>query len=617
LLVASHLPSGPAIFGPKLVAQLWKDEMQSLEQKQLKDTDEVGRVDVLTFELIKNSLSEIADEMMTTLVRTGRSVNTTQALDCSAGIADSEGQLLAQALALPGHMGTFPGVMRVVFDRFGTEFRPGDVYISNDPYSVGLHLPDIVVVRPLFAAGDHIGFALAVVHHVDIGGLAAGGMPTYATEVYAEGLRLPLLRLYDRGQRNETLIDIIRANVRVPDLVIGDLMGEVAACHVGQSRLETLVRDYGIADFRNATRQLLDYSETLCRHMIAGWPDGVYRFEDVVDDDAHGTKALTIRGVVTIEGDSLQIDFSESDPQCRGPINCPIHSTFAGALTAVQCVLGATIPANAGLFRAVSVTARPGTFVSPMEPAATCNRALTLARVADVVFGALAQAVPDRVPACSESMTSPMTWSTRTASGEALVWVDNHISGRGGLPTMDAQEGIAPFVYNANNDSVEVTEASFPLRFERFRLVPNSEGAGRYRGGLATERLYEVVSPWSDLTYRSDRHTSRPWGLAGGHPGQNSEVFIRRDGQRLDTEPKFTRRLQNGDVLHSLMQSGGGWGDPLDRDPLAVLEDVLDEKVGLDRARSIYGVVLTDDGTGVDEQATDRVRSDLRELRRK
>ena len=608
---------GPAIFGPKLVAQLWKDEMHSLEQKQLKDTDEVGRVDVLTFELIKNSLSEIADEMMTTLVRTGRSVNTTQALDCSAGIADSDGQLLAQALALPGHMGTFPGVMRVVFDRFGAEFRPGDVYISNDPYSVGLHLPDIVVVRPLFAAGDHIGFALAVVHHVDIGGLAAGGMPTYATEVYAEGLRLPLLRLYDRGQRNETLIDIIRANVRVPDLVIGDLMGEVAACHVGQSRLEALVRDYGIADFRNATRQLLDYSETLCRHMISGWPDGVYRFEDVVDDDAHGTKALTIRGVVTIEGDSLQIDFSESDPQCRGPINCPIHSTFAGALTAVQCVLGATIPANAGLFRAVSVTARPGTFVSPIEPAATCNRALTLARVADVVFGALAQAVPDRVPACSESMTSPMTWSTRTASGEALVWVDNHISGRGGLPTMDAQEGIAPFVYNANNDSVEVTEASFPLRFERFRLVPDSEGAGRYRGGLATERLYEVVSPWSDLTYRSDRHTSRPWGLAGGHPGQNSEVFIRRDGQRLNTEPKFTRRLKNGDVLHSLMQSGGGWGDPLDRDPLAVLEDVLDEKVGLDRARSIYGVVLTDDGVAVNEQATDRLRSDFRELRRK
>jgi N-methylhydantoinase B len=260
--------------------------------------------------------------------------------------------------------------------------------------------------------------------------------------------------------------------------------------------------------------------------MIAEWPDGDYRFEDVVDDDGHGTSNLTIRGVVSVRGDCLHIDFSDSDPQVKGPVNCPIHSTFAGALTAVQCVLGAAIPANAGMFRVVAVTARPGTFVSPLEPAATCNRALTLSRVADVVFGALAQVVPDRVPACSESMTSPMTWSTRTPEGETLVWVDNHISGRGGLPTMDAQEGITPFVYNANNDSVEVTEASFPLQFKRFGFIACSEGAGRYRSGMATERLYEVIAPEATLTFRSDRHTSRPWGLAGGLPGQNSRVCI-------------------------------------------------------------------------------------------
>jgi len=586
--------------------------MRALNLRPRYETEKALSVDILTFELIKNGLAEIADEMMTTLVRTGRSVNTTQALDCSAGLADAQGQLLAQALALAGHMGTFPGVMKVVFERFGSEFRPGDVYISNDPYTVGLHLPDIVLVRPLFSDEEHVGFALVVVHHVDIGGLAAGGMPTYATEVYAEGLRLPLLRLYDRGQLNETLIDIIRKNVRVPDLVVGDLMGEVAACHVGQQRLENIVREHGIHTFRAASAQLLDYSETLCRRMIAAWPDGVYRFEDVVDDDAHGTLALTIRGVVSVKGDRLEIDFSDSDPQCRGPINCPIHSTFAGAMTAVQCVLGATIPANAGLFRAVSVTARPGTFVSPVEPAATCNRALTLARVADVVFGALAKVVPDRVPACSESMTSPMTWSTRTPEGEALVWVDNHISGRGGLPTMDAQEGIAPFVYNANNDSVEVTEASFPLRFKRFRLIPNSEGAGRYRGGLATERLYEVVAPDAMLTYRSDRHTSRPWGLAGGLPGQNSQVFVQRGAERIDTPPKFTRPMRQGDVLHSVMQSGGGWGDPLDRDPAAVLEDLLDEKIDFDRARSIYGVALAADGLSVDFDATRSLRAQRR-----
>ncbi|MDD3445043.1 MAG: hydantoinase B/oxoprolinase family protein [Zavarzinia sp.] len=568
-------------------------------------------LDILTFELIRNALSEIADEMMTSLVRTGRSVNTTQALDCSAGLADADGQLLAQALALPGHMGTFPGVMRAVFDRFGSEFRPGDIYISNDPFSVGLHMPDIVLVRPIFQAKELAGFALAVAHHVDVGGMAAGGMPTYATEVYAEGLRIPLVRLYDQGRVNETLLEIIRSNVRVPDLVVGDLMGQVAACHVGQKRLEALIRDHGRVTFDQATTQLLDYAERMCRAAIAAWPDGSYSFEDVVDDDGNEAAAIAIRGTVTIDGDSLRIDFSDSDPQVKGSVNCPIHSTFAGALTAVQCVLGAAIPANAGLFRAISVTARPGTFVSPVEPAATCNRALTLARVADVVFGALAQAVPDRVPACSESMTSPMTWSTTTAEGERLVWVDNHISGRGGLPTMDAQEGIAPFVYNANNDSVEITEASFPLRLERFRLIPDSEGAGKFRGGLATERLYRVLAREATLTYRSDRHTSRPWGLAGGHPGRNSNVFVTAGDEVVQTPPKFTRAMHREDVLHSIMQSGGGWGNPLDRDPAAVLEDVLDEKIGRDRARDVYGVVISPVTSSVDTEATAALRAEM------
>lgn len=565
-------------------------------------------VDVLTFELIRNALGEIADEMMTTLVRTGRSVNTTQALDCSAGIADAQGQLLAQALALPGHMGTFPGVMKVMLEKFGHELRPGDVYVSNDPYSVGLHLPDIVVVRPIFVDDAVVAFALAVVHHVDIGGLAAGGMPTYASEIYAEGLRIPLLRLFDGGKINETLIEIIATNVRVPDLVIGDLKGEAAACFVSQRRLEKLVRDYGIDIFRRATDQLLDYAEIMSRRVYAAWPDGEYRFEDVVDDDGQGTGPLTIRGCLTVRGDEIAIDFAGTDPQVRGSINCPIHSTFAGAVTAVRCILDPAIPANAGLFRAIKVAAPPGCFVNPVEPAATCNRALTLSRVCDVVFGCLAQVVPDRVPACSESMTSPMTFSTRTPEGETLVWVDNHISGRGGCPTMDAQEGIAPFVYNANNGSVEVTEASFPLRFRRFGFVENSEGAGRFRGGIATERLYEVTAPEVILTFRSDRHTSRPWGLAGGLPGQNSSVAVLRGDQHLDVPPKFTRALRRGDVLHSVMQSGGGWGDPLDRDPEAVLTDVLDEKIDPARAECVYGVVLAANRSSIDLGATIALR---------
>jgi N-methylhydantoinase B len=510
---------------------------------------------------------------------------------------------------LPGHLGTFPGVMRVMIAAFGKRMRPGDVYLSNDPYTVGLHLPDIVVVRPIFAGDRHLGFALAVVHHVDIGGLAAGGMPTYATELYAEGLRIPPLRLFDRGRLNETLVEIIRKNVRVPEKVVGDLKGQAAACHVGQKRLVDLAEQHGLPVFEQAATQLLDYTEAMSRRTFAAWPDGTYRFEDVVDDDGMGTGPITIRTALTVADDRIALDFAGTDRQVRGSINCPIHSTFAGALTAVRCVLDAAIPTNSGLFRAVSVTAPPGTIVHPVEPAATCNRALVLSRVADVVFGALAQVVPDRVPACSESMTSPMTWSTRDPEGRPLVWVDNHISGRGGCPGMDAQEGIAPWVYNANNTSIEITEADFPLRFRRFGFVPDSEGAGKFRGGLATERVYEVLAEEAVLTFRSDRHSSRPWGLAGGRPGRNSSIRIERGGEPVPVPPKFTTTLRRADVVHSVMQSGGGWGDPFERNPEAVLEDVLNEKIDAAHAREVYGVILSPGGRSVDLAATRRARA--------
>lgn len=570
-----------------------------------------GRFDIVAFELIKNALAEIAEEMMTTLFRTGRSVNTTQALDCSAGIADADGQLLAQSLALPGHLGTFPGVMEVMRRHFGRTMAPGDVYVSNDPYSVGLHLPDVVVVRPLFAGRTRVGFALAVVHHIDVGGMAAGGMPTEAREVYHEGLRIPPLKLYDRGRLNATLLDIVAKNVRVPDKVIGDLKGQAAACYVGERRLADLVRHYGLGTLGRYGRELLDYTERMTRAELRTWTDGTYEFTDHVDDDGQGTGPIAIRVAMTVKGDELSLDFAGTDAQVPGSINCPLHSTRAGAYTAVRCVLGAELPTNAGFFRPIRVTAPAGTLVNPIEPAATCNRALVLARVCDVVFGALAQVVPERTPACSSAMVSPMTWGVRYADGRANVWVDNHMSSRGGTPRMDAQEGMAAWVYNANNTSVEVTEANFPLRIRRFGFVPSSGGPGKYRGSLATFREFEVLAPEVSLTFRSDRRRFRPWGLAGGKPGQPSDVYLVRGGAKEPLPAKFTRALRQGDILHSVLQSGGGWGDPLTRDPALVLRDWLDEKIDARHARDEYGVVIDAARGRVDEDGTKSLRGRL------
>jgi N-methylhydantoinase B len=564
--------------------------------------------DIIAFELIKSGLSEIAEEMMTTLYRTGRSVNTTQALDCSAGLADAEGQLLVQALALPGHLGTFPGVMEVMFRHFGKAMRAGDVYVSNDPYSVGLHLPDVVAVRPLFMGAELVGFALSVVHHVDVGGLAAGGMPTNATEVYHEGLRIPPLKLYDRGRLNATLIEIVRKNVRVPDKVIGDLKGQAAACFVGQKRMGQLVAAYGSPAVRRYGRELLDYTERMTRSEVRGWRDGTYRFTDYVDDDGMGTGPIAIRVALTVRDDSLLLDFAGTDAQVKGSINCPLHSTRAGSYTAIRCVMSADLPTNSGFFRPISVSAPAGTLVNPVEPAATCNRGLVLARVADAVFGALAQVVPERTPACSEAMVSPMTWSARDPDGTVRVWVDNHMSGRGGTPRMDAQEGVAAWVYNANNTSVEVTEANFPLRVTRFGFLPSSGGAGKYRGGLATYREFEVLAPEVSLTFRSDRRRFRPWGLMGGGAGRGSDVYLIRNGKKEPLPAKFTMTLRRGNRLHSVMQSGGGYGDPLERDPDLVLRDYLDEKIDVEHARSDYGVVLDEETGMVKAVETERLR---------
>lgn len=579
------------------------------EKRALKKRDQ--SFDIVTFELIRNGLLEIADEIMATLYRTGRSVNTTQALDCSAGITDDRGQLLVQALSLPGHQGTFPGVIQVMLAHFRNSLASGDVYISNDPYSVGLHLPDIVVVRPLFAKGELFGFALAVVHHVDVGGLAPGGMPTYATEIFHEGLRIPPLKLYDRGRLNKTLVEIIAKNVRVPEKVMGDLKGQAAACFVGQQRMETLVDTYGLAAVRRYSSELLDYTERVTRAQIGEWKDGTYEFTDYVDDDGMGAGPIGIHAALTVKGETLSLDFAGTAPQVRGSINCPLYSTKAGAYTAIRCVMNAELPTNSGFFRPISITAAEGTIVNPREPAATCNRALVLARVADTVFGALAQVVPDRTPACAEAMVTPLTWGLRHSDGTAKVWVDNHISGRGGCPTMDAQEGVASWVYNANNTSIEVTEAEFPLRITCFGFLPDSEGPGKYRGSLSTLREWEVLAPEVSLTFRADRQKFTPWGLLGGKPGRPSRAYLIRGGKQEELPTKFTMTLKQGDRVCSIMQSGGGYGDPIERDPSSVLQDFLEGKITAQRAKDVYGVVIDQNSACVDETRTREMRRRL------
>jgi N-methylhydantoinase B len=554
-------------------------------------------VDAVTLEVIRNRLDSIADEMQTTLKRTAYSIVLKEGGDCSCAIFTDSAELLSPGrTGNPGHLGALlPAARRVIELAERDGVGEGDVYVLNDPYDGGTHLPDVVIGLPIFWEGSLIALGLALAHHSDMGGRAPGSMAVDSTEVFQEGLIIPPLKLYSAGQPNESVLSMIARNVRIPHEVLGDLSAQIAASQTAARRIHTIIEESGPETFREACTKLLEHSEALMRDAIATIPDGSYSFLDYVDSDGIDfSKRLPIQVTITIDGSNAHIDFTGSSPQVRGAANTAPGDAL-GPVYFVFCTLARGVPRNSGSYRPITVEAPLGSILHPRRPAAVAIRYHTLKRVFDVLCGALAQAIPDQIPAAGDSGPLAMNIGGAFPSGDPYVYMECNAGGSGATARHDGVDNLENGIGNGSNDPVEAIEVAYPLRVWTNRLRIDSGGAGRQRGGLGTERVIELLDGEATASVRTERYFTAPWGLAGGQEAMKWEIFVERsNGVQEKIRGRGTFSLQGGDRIRILSAGGGGYGLPGERDIDAVRADVRAGKVSLDGARRDYNVVFGD-----------------------
>ncbi|MEC7204473.1 MAG: hydantoinase B/oxoprolinase family protein [Pseudomonadota bacterium] len=572
--------------------------------------------DPIAFELFKNSIFSIADEMALTICRTTYSGVLRDNMDFSTAFADADGRLVAQGLTLPAHLGSIPTALDVIVGRFGDTMQPDDMYIMNDPFDGGMHLPDIFIFKPIFWEGERVAFAATICHHADVGGRVPGSNASDSTEIYQEGLRIPPMKLYDRGELNQTLWMLIEKNVRVPVQVFGDLRAQLAACTIAERQFLELIERYGVTNVKIYMTEIINYAERLTRAAVKELPDGEYEFEDWIDDDGIDIdQPIRLFVKITKRGDSMLVDWTGSSDQVKGAINNTLSFTKAASYTGIRSILPDGIPNNEGVFRVIDVTAPPGTIANNVLPAACAARGLTGFRMVDCIFGALAKMLPDKVCAASDGGNSGVSIGGYDAERKPYIYVDFACGTWGGRPWGDGLQGNSNMFANMASQSVEVIEAEQPVEILAYELLPDRAGAGQYRGGAPYYRDYRFTEKEAVLQVRSDRARFRPYGLYGGMPGQPSANYLNPHGNNQKLTSKPTMMIQKGDVFRHELAGGGGWGDPLDRDPDHVLRDVRDELVSITSAESDYGVIINACSMTVDEKATSSLREEMRAKR--
>jgi N-methylhydantoinase B len=565
-------------------------------------------MDPITFAVVKSALDAIVDEMAYSVIRTARSEIVKDVMDFSTALCDAQGRMIAQAKTIAQHLGAIPDAMASVLSELAGDIHPGDVMILNDPYQGGMHLPDIFMFMPIFLDERLEGFSVVIAHHTDVGGRVAGSNASDSTEIYQEGLRLPVVKLYERGVPSRSVLRIIEKNVRVPGRVVGDLGAEYAACRVGERELGKLFRRYGAEIMRTYLEALLDYAERMTRAEIRRWPKGAFTFTDHLDSDGFDDRPIPITATITVHEDSLTVDYAGTSPQVKAALNSTLSFTKSCTYLSVRSVLQAGIPNNAGVFRAIAVKAPEASVVNPVLPAACAARALTGYRILDVMMGALAQIVPDKVPAAGEGGNTVVCIGGYQGNREPFIIVDMICGAWGGRPDKDGIEAVTNPSQNMSNTPVEVLEAQHPIRIEEYAFVPDSCGAGKWRGGLGLARQYTLLADEATLQLRSDRMAFRPYGLAGGRPAAATRNILNPSGDAKALPAKLTGTLRRGESIRHEQAGGGGHGDPFARDPARVASDVANEKISAEYARREHGVALTPSGA-VDERATAALRA--------
>lgn len=559
----------------------------------LQMTDLQQGIDPIRLEVIRNALVAASEEMSITIWRTSRSTVVREILDFSTAVFDADGNNIAQSARIPVHLNSMSDCLRTILDRFIPldQWQDGDVIVTNDPYSGGQHLPDIQTFRPVFVDGRRVAIVGTLCHHVDVGGGAAGSYYAAATEIFQEGIRIPPLRLVDKGVLNSGVFEMLLHNVRQPDETRGDLNAQIAALGIGERAVARMARKYGTASLTAAMAAILDGSEAMMRAALKALPDGEASFVEIVDDDGQSEEPIRLAVKITKAGETIALDFEGSSPQVRGPVNNTPAMTCSAVYYALLAALGGDIPANSGCYRPVTVSLPEGSVVNAVFPAPVAGRMVVNHRIATAVFGALAAIMPARIPAAYYAISYVYALQTTNPQGKRQVYFDIEVGGWGGHAGGDGASALSCGLHNNTNAPIEMVEAKYPVTFTHYGLIPDSGGAGRFRGGLGLVREWRLDAAEGSLSTNFERFRHAPYGIAGGEPGSLSRTTVTRpDGSTLSLRSKVSGvPLQRGDVVTIETSGGGGYGDPGERDLARLARDLADGLVTPDKAATVYG----------------------------
>ncbi len=627
---------GCRVAGPAIIEQMdttivippdWQGQVDSFnnirltfagEKKQEFFNDQVNKkADAVTVEIIGNLLLSIAEETSVAIIKSAYSTNIKERRDVSTGVIDPNGNMVAQAENLAIHLGSLLTFITELYKKFPKEtIKPGDMFIGNDPYNGGgNHLPDIVVVAPAFCGDTMIGWIVNMAHHSDIGGKVPGSTSGDAVSIFQEGLKLPIIRICENGKILPGVLDVILANTRIPKERYGDLIAQISSNYIGINRLQEAYDRYGDLLF-DCMEELQNYAERRLRSAIKNLQDGEYSFTDYMDNG--GPKypdPLPISVKITIKDDFMHFDFTGTCDQVEAPINVPFNSLLATVFYSLKSLIGPDVPSNAGIYRAFSVYAPSGCLVCPTHPAPVGVMIDTCQRLPDVIFGALAPVVPERILAgCNGACTTAVfTGSVPNHPEQFYVYHEAIAGGSGASKHSDGLSGVQVHMTNTSNMPIEALEIEFPIvLIKKYALRTDSGGAGRYRGGLGIDREFEIVGDGVSYTGLGDRHRFVPWGLAGGKDGLGGAYYhLTADGEETRLPSKCTGRpVQKGDIIKVFTPGSGGYGNPLERPADSILQDIIEEKVSLEAASEFYKVVIVKAGGKyvVDEEATKKLR---------
>jgi N-methylhydantoinase B len=550
-------------------------------------------LDPVTLEIMFNALRSVADETFVTLMKSAYSTNIKERRDHSTAIMDANGRLIVQADAsLPVHLASMGGLMESLLLKFKDDISPDDIFIANDPHVAGgTHLPDINMAMPIFENNNLVAFMCNIAHHADVGGSVPGSMAGGMTEIFQEGLRIPVVRLFKKGELQTDLFDLMLLNVRIPDERRGDYFAQIASCRLGVARVKEIIDQYGVASITACFDEIISRTTIRMKEAVSSLPDGIYSFEDIMDDDGMGTFKIPVKVTITVKNSNIHFDFSGSANQVRGNINVTRNATHASVCYALKALLDPDVPNNQGVLDLPKITIEKGSLLDARFPAPVAARANTCQRIIDVIFGALSKAKPkESVAAANGANTTAVFSGIDPKTRESYVYLETLGGGFGGRATKDGKDGVQVHITNTSNLPVESIEMEYPLMVHSYRLIEGSGGAGCHRGGLGLERIIEPINHECIFNGAGERFAHRPWGIFGGAPGTSGE-FLKTDRNgiqtRLPNKP-ISVNVNEKETVIMRTPGAGGYGPAKDRSDEDLTEDATSEKFTKQFLRSNY-----------------------------